>query len=90
MSSTSSSSTTYLNAIVVELSFTCQFSHSGREFRELTIIWNMQVEVVLQQVKSGRRVLACAASNAAVDNLALALLTADPSIPLARAGVTGL
>ncbi|BBN17420.1 hypothetical protein MPTK1_7g14380 [Marchantia polymorpha subsp. ruderalis] len=46
------------------------------------------VEVVLQQVKSGRRVLACAASNAAVDNLALALLTADPSIPLARAGVT--
>lgn len=50
----------------------------------------MQVEVVLQQVKSGRRVLACAASNAAVDNLALALLTADPSIPLARAGVTGL
>ncbi|KAL3679941.1 hypothetical protein R1sor_022897 [Riccia sorocarpa] len=46
------------------------------------------VEVVLQQVKMGRRVLVCAASNAAVDNMALALLRADPSIPLARAGVT--
>ncbi|KAL2613157.1 hypothetical protein R1flu_024849 [Riccia fluitans] len=46
------------------------------------------VEVVLQHVKSGRRVLVCTASNAAVDNMALALLRADPSLPLARAGVT--
>ncbi|CAM6101136.1 unnamed protein product [Calypogeia fissa] len=41
------------------------------------------VEVVRQQVKAGRRVLVCAASNAAVDNMVQALLTGD-----SRAGLT--
>lgn len=48
-----------------------------------------QVEVVRQQVQAGRRVLVCAASNAAVDNMVHALLTSDRTLPLARAGLTG-
>lgn len=44
------------------------------------------VEVVRQCVARGERVLALAASNAAVDHLALSLLDADPSLALARLG----
>ena len=44
------------------------------------------VEVVRQCVARGERVLCLAASNAAVDHLALSLLEADPSLPLARTG----
>ncbi|CAM6105860.1 unnamed protein product [Calypogeia fissa] len=46
------------------------------------------VEVIRQQVKAGRRVLVCAASNTAVDNMVQALLTGDSMLPLARAGLT--
>eukprot|EP00897_Mesotaenium_endlicherianum_P003704 jgi/Mesen1/3361/ME000191S02500 len=45
------------------------------------------VEIVRQKVNAGQRVLVCAASNAAVDNLAGALLRANPRLPLARAGM---
>jgi ATP-dependent RNA/DNA helicase IGHMBP2 len=44
------------------------------------------VEVVRQCAARGERVLCLAASNAAVDHLALSLLDADPSLPLARTG----
>ncbi len=44
------------------------------------------VEVVRQCYARGERVLCLAASNAAVDNLAVLLLEADPKLPLARAG----
>eukprot|EP00850_Spirogloea_muscicola_P020804 SM000227S07450 [mRNA] locus=s227:100119:105650:+ [translate_table: standard] len=44
------------------------------------------VEVVRQRAASGERVLVCAASNAAVDNLAVALLAADPTLALVRTG----
>lgn len=44
------------------------------------------VEVVRGCVERGERVLALTASNAAVDHLALSLLEADPSLPLARLG----
>lgn len=44
------------------------------------------VEVVRQCVQRGERVLCLTASNAAVDNLAIALLEQDPSLALARAG----
>ncbi|MFZ9889478.1 MAG: AAA domain-containing protein, partial [Myxococcota bacterium] len=44
------------------------------------------VEVVRQCLARGERVLCLAASNAAVDNLAIALLDADGDLPLARAG----
>ncbi|GBG60481.1 hypothetical protein CBR_g5655 [Chara braunii] len=46
------------------------------------------VEVIRQRVANQERVLVCAASNAAVDNIALALLEADRDIGLARAGLT--
>ena len=45
------------------------------------------VEVVCQCVARGERVLALAASNAAVDHLALSLLDKDPSLLLARLGM---
>lgn len=44
------------------------------------------VEVVRQCHARGERVLCLTASNAAVDNLAIALLEADAKLPLARAG----
>ncbi len=44
------------------------------------------VEVVRAAVARGERVLCAAASNAAVDHLALSLLRADPSLALARVG----
>lgn len=44
------------------------------------------VEVVRQCHARGERVLCLTASNAAVDNLAIALLEADKRLPLARAG----
>lgn len=44
------------------------------------------VEVVRQCVARGERVLCAAASNAAVDHLAIELLAADGDLPLARAG----
>ncbi len=44
------------------------------------------VEVVLQCVARGERVLAMAASNAAVDHLAVSLLDAQPQLSLARLG----
>jgi ATP-dependent RNA/DNA helicase IGHMBP2 len=44
------------------------------------------VEVILQCVARGDRVLALTASNAAIDHLALSLLEAEPGLPLARLG----
>lgn len=44
------------------------------------------VDVVRQCVQRGERVLCLTASNAAVDNLAIALLDAEPGLMLARAG----
>jgi ATP-dependent RNA/DNA helicase IGHMBP2 len=44
------------------------------------------VEVIRQCVMRGERVLAMAASNAAVDHLALCVLAAEPGIKLARLG----
>eukprot|EP00960_Hanusia_phi_P010429 305729-Hanusia_phi.AAC.3 len=47
------------------------------------------VEIIRQRLKLDQRILVCAASNAAVDNLAIGLLQADvsPNLPLARAGI---
>jgi predicted DNA helicase len=44
------------------------------------------VEVIRQCAQNGERVLALAASNAAVDHLALSVLDADPDVSLARLG----
>jgi superfamily I DNA and/or RNA helicase len=44
------------------------------------------VEVVRQAVQGGLRVLCLAASNAAVDHLAISLLEADPELRLSRTG----
>lgn len=44
------------------------------------------VEVIQQCAARGERVLAMASSNAAVDHLALSLLAADATLPLARLG----
>lgn len=44
------------------------------------------VEVVLQEVARGSRVLAAAASNIAVDNLVERLVRADPKLKIVRLG----
>eukprot|EP00898_Chlorokybus_atmophyticus_P000758 jgi/Chlat1/1683/Chrsp127S01921 len=46
------------------------------------------VEVVRQRVRMGERVLVLAASNAAVDNLAIAMLEREPALALVRLGIT--
>lgn len=49
----------------------------------------LRFEGLSQLHSAGQRVLVAAASNAAVDNVATALLAADLKLELARAGVPG-
>lgn len=44
------------------------------------------VEIILQEVARGNRVLACAASNIAVDNLVERLVSAAPKLKTVRLG----